>query len=118
MQGYQLKEAAEKFGLSKSTVYAWKTLDPEFQELLAQAEDAAVEAFLEEGVQQVRNQIMDLGPRAAQVLRDSLEHSDPKVRLQAAGMVLRHGGGPAESLNVMGFERALAATNDDPASGD
>jgi len=117
IQGYSIKDAALECGVNKHTVSDWRITDPEFQEMLAQAEDRAVEAFLEEGTKQALNQITDLSGRAAEVLKDSLNHTDPKVRLQAAGMVLRvmdrSVGGQG-----MGFERALSATEDDPSRGD
>lgn len=116
MQGLTLKDAAEAAGISKHTASDWKAHDAEFQELLAEADERAVEAFLDEGVRQVTNQIKDLGPRAADVLRESLDHTDPKVRLQAANMVLRHGGGPAATVNVRSFEGLIGGA--DPAAGD
>lgn len=116
VQGMTLKDAAEKAGISKHTVSGWRQMDPEFQELLAEADERAVQAFIDEGVAQVTNQIKDLGPKAAEVIRESLDHTDPKVRLQAANMVLRHGGGPAATVNVRTFEGLIGGA--DPAAGD
>jgi transposase-like protein len=117
VQGMSIKDASTECGVSKDTVYDWKERDPEFQEMLAEAEDRAVEVFLEEGVQQARNQIADCSLRIAEVLRESLYHTDPKVRLQAAGMGLRFLD-LDKGLRTMGFERALSSTDDDPAHGD
>lgn len=111
-----LKDAAFAAGVSKNTVSDWKANDVEFQELLAEADERAVQAFIDEGVAQVANQIKDLGPKAAEVIREALAHTDPKVRLQAANMVLRHGGGPAATVNVRTFEGLIGGA--DPAQGD
>lgn len=117
VQGMSIKDAAAECGVPKNTVYEWKELDPVFQEMLAEAEDRAVEVFLEEGMRRTQNQIADLSMRAAEVLRESLNHTDPHVRLQAAGMVLRVID-RQRPQGAMGFERALSATDDNPAHGD
>jgi AcrR family transcriptional regulator len=117
VQGMSIKDAAAECGVPKNTVYEWKELDPAFQEMLAEAEDRAVEVFLEEGTRQARNQIADCSLRIAEVLRESLYHTDPKVRLQAAGMGLRFLN-LDKDLRTMEFERALSTTDDNPAHFD
>jgi hypothetical protein len=117
-QGMTLNEAASWCDVPKNTIQALLN-DDEFRDLLNTAEDIAVNTILQEVATSVRRGIKELGPRSLEVLSAALSDEDGRVRLQAAGMVLRGSGmmDGGKELNIrVGLEGLVG--NDSPASGD
>jgi hypothetical protein len=118
VQGHTVPEVSEATGIKRSTIHSWRDRE-DFQALLDEAAERASEALITEGVHQTTQRMKDLGPLAAEVIARELESTDPKVRLQAAGMVMRYGG-PSEKVQMtVGIERTLQALGSgDPIQGD
>lgn len=89
--GMTVKEASVFHEVSVNTVYGLLS-DPDFRDMLQIAEDEAVNAILAEVTSNVRNAVKTLGPKALEALEQALDSEDGRVKLQAAGMVLRGTG--------------------------
>lgn len=112
--GLTIKQAAEVAGIQPSVIYHWRQLqDPEFAAMLEDASEAVVEVIRDETVSNVRQQIKDLGPKALQVLTESLDSHDPRIQLQAAQSVFRLAGVQERaSSKTSSLEDKVAAARD------
>ncbi len=115
LQGATPRQIEEATGVKRGSIYLWRRDDPEFQQMLNDAESRVEEAVIEAGVASALQSIKDLGPRAAEVIAEALEHKDTKIRLSAASMVLRHGAGERQ-VQAQGVERFLTKVGDPPVS--
>ena len=88
--------AADILGISRQTLYRYLKLHPEAQ---AEAD------------KQIRQKVSEMIEQAEDVIDSSLYSSDPKIRLQAAGIVVRQ----STSFNDVSQRRGIEppSTNDD-----
>jgi len=108
--GASVQEAARRAEISVDRVRSWKAKDEEFNRLLQDTEERAVNAIIDEGVDHVLQQVKELGPIALAVLKESLGSHDERLRLQAAQSVFRIGGVGKQAAAVKpGLEAEIAA---------
>lgn len=117
IEGYSAMEVARALDLPRRAISRWKEDYPEFTEMLERVDDEAAKIVLDEVRKTVREEIIELGPRAVQVMSAALEHADTRVALQAAALIMRNGGGPGEHVSI-GLEGMLARASASPGSGD
>lgn len=119
VQGLTAREAGRQLGINPDQIYKWKSENPEFREMLAQAELSATEAIVAEGVRKAVRDVQDLMPSAQEKLAALLDHHDPRIRMQAISLIFRVGK-PNADVNVnVGFEARLAQVQSaSPVSGD
>jgi transposase-like protein len=120
VQGATVAEAARRADVKPSLIRYWKANDERFNQMLEAAEERAVNAIIDEGIGNVRQQIKELGPMALAVLRSSLDSHDDRIKLTAAQQVLRIGGVmERESVIKQGLESEIARLNTTrPQDGD
>jgi hypothetical protein len=119
--GASVQEAARRAEISVNIVRRWKSEDEEFNRLLQDTEERAVNAIIDEGVDHVLQQVKELGPTALEVLKDALGSHDERLRLQAAQSVFRIGGvGKQAAAAKPGLEAEIAALGNKtrPQDGD
>ena len=79
LQGFTVREIAEKTAIGERTIYRWKSEDVDFREALR----AAAESTFSEGLAYLRGAL----PDAVQVLHDAMKGEDMNVKLKAADRV-------------------------------
>jgi len=81
-QGWTHKRVADSVGVSSKTVQR-RTSDPAFSKVVSERR--------RERFGQLSSQLLTAGNSAMDVLTGALQSEDPKVSLQAAGLILSHG---------------------------
>ena len=108
--GATLQEAATRAEVPPAKVRNWKAGNETFNRMLESAQERATNAIIDEGVEHVLQRIKGLGPRAYEVMAESLGSHDERLRLQAAQAVLRIGGvGKHATAAKPGLEAEIAA---------
>lgn len=116
VQGHGIRQVAEATGISETTIRGWQR-DPEFQELLEEADVRVSEAVIAETAQQEMRKIRDLAPKAREIIERTLEDPDPRLRFQASLAVLRFVA-PKDGDRQAAFETVLARLDGGPSAGD
>lgn len=117
IRGLSVKDAAAAAGVSRNTVYDWRSnKDPEFCALMEEAEQQVTDAVINDAVAASVAEVRALAPTAVAKLRQALGSEQPRIYLPAVAHVLRFLG--AEGQNQAGLESVLAQVDANPQAGD
>lgn len=90
--GRTVRDVAETVGIPPKRITRWMREDERFQELLDETTAEVVDQIREETVRTATDAVVDMSPRATEVLSEMLESDKDSVRLAAASHILRLAG--------------------------
>lgn len=89
VEGKRIEEAANIAGVTRQTLWQWRTKDPDFQKLERDALEEVARTVIAMAVHRAVNDLRSLAPEAVKKLEDFLQY-DGQLGMDAAKEVLRH----------------------------
>lgn len=121
VQGQTMRQAAESTGVARDRISRWYRDSAEFQEMLLDVTDEVVAAIRDDIKADARDAVVNLLPRAKEVLSEMLDSEKDAVRLSAANSVFRLAGYGNERQPIgrgVGAPDTGKPRSSSPAAGD
>lgn len=121
LQGQTIRQVAESTGISRDRIARWYRSSAEFEEMLLDTTDEVVEMIRADIKADARDAVVNLLPRAKEVLGEMLESEKDSVRLSAANAVFRLAGYGNEKQPIgrgVGAPDVTPPRSANPAAGD
>lgn len=121
LQGQTIRQVAESTGISRDRISRWYRESEVFEEMLLDTTDEVVEMIRADIKADARDAVVNLLPKAKEVLADMLDSEKDSVRLSAANSVFRLAGYGNEKQPIgrkAGAPDVNPPRSANPASGD